>query len=57
MALSEAEWSRIERVLMLLERFGFPSIAFFLMWWMANSTIAKNTEAIANLSLILAGFR
>jgi hypothetical protein len=40
-------------LLSLLERFGFPAVAFGMMWWMAYKTISKNTSAINRLGVMV----
>jgi hypothetical protein len=37
----------------LLERFGFPAVAFGMMWWMAYKTIRLNTSAINRLGVMV----
>ena len=37
-------------VIAAIKEVGFPIVAFFLMWYMSNSTIKKNTEAINNIA-------
>lgn len=36
-----------------LREFGFPTIAFFLMYKLVTDTIAKNTEAIGELTAMI----
>jgi hypothetical protein len=40
----------MEQIVELVKDFGFPAVAFVLMWFMANNTIHKNTQAINRLS-------
>jgi hypothetical protein len=40
-------------IVSLLKEFGFPAIAFGLMFWMANVTIAKNTKAVDRLFVLI----
>jgi len=39
----------MDTLLVALKDFGFPAIAFGLMWWMCNSTVKENTKAIRGL--------
>jgi hypothetical protein len=32
-----------------IQRVGFPIVAFLLMWYQANTTIKKNTDALTGL--------
>lgn len=34
----------------LIGNFGFPIVAFYLMYQMSNKTIQRNTDAIAELT-------
>lgn len=37
----------------LIGNFGFPIVAFYLMYVMANKTIKQNTDAVNNLVIHL----
>jgi len=37
-------------LLLVLKDFGFPAVAFGLMWWMCNTTVKDNTKAINHLT-------
>lgn len=36
-------------ILTIVERFGFPALAFAMMFWLVKDTIGKNTQALNKL--------
>jgi hypothetical protein len=46
----------MDEYILFLREFGFPVFAFLLMFWMANSTIQKNTDTLLHLKDAIEAF-
>ena len=44
----------MQDIVILLERFGFPVVAYLLMFWLNVRIIKDNTKAIGRLTNIMA---
>lgn len=41
--------TNLDPIALSIGNFGFPIVAYFLMWRLVNTTIKKNTDAINEL--------
>lgn len=47
----------IKLVMLFIDRVGFPSMAFLLMFWLSYTSLNKVTQALEDNSLVLNEFR
>ena len=40
-------------IMQAISNLGFPIVAFFLMWYLCNTTIKENTQAITELRITM----
>ena len=43
----------MDDVIQLVSNVGFPIAAFFMMYWMCNTTIKENTQVVANCAEVI----